>query len=47
MDRGDAAVGQLRCHPAPAAMPLAEYGDSVMELAVCGLEFKTLDPYRA
>ncbi|MEW1914493.1 site-specific integrase [Kitasatospora sp. NPDC085895] len=33
--------------PATATMPLAEYGDSVMELALRGLESKTLDPYRA
>ncbi|PBC77111.1 phage integrase family protein [Streptomyces sp. TLI_235] len=33
--------------PATATMPLAEYGDSVMELALRGLESTTLDPYLA
>jgi integrase len=33
--------------PAAATMPLAQYGDGVMPLALRGLEKKTLDPYRA
>ncbi|WP_354642895.1 site-specific integrase [Kitasatospora camelliae] len=33
--------------PATATLPLSEYGDSVMDLALRGLEAKTLDPYRA
>ncbi|MGY3339938.1 hypothetical protein ACVW0K_006037 [Streptomyces filamentosus] len=28
-------------------MPLADYGNANMELALCGLELKTLDPYLA
>jgi hypothetical protein len=34
-------------HPDRATMPLAEYGESVMSLALRGLEPKTLDPYLA
>jgi integrase len=33
--------------PTAATMPLAQYGDSVMTLALRGLEKKTLDPYLA
>ncbi|MFD7986857.1 tyrosine recombinase XerC [Kitasatospora indigofera] len=33
--------------PGTATMPLTEYGESVMDLALRGLESKTLDPYRA
>lgn len=33
--------------PAVATMTLAEYGDAVWDLAMRGLESKTLDPYRA
>jgi hypothetical protein len=33
--------------PVTATMTLAEYGESVMELATRGLEPKTLDPYMA
>lgn len=33
--------------PTQATMRLAEYGDAVMQLALRGLEAKTLDPYRA
>ncbi|MFI0454136.1 tyrosine-type recombinase/integrase [Actinomadura sp. 6N118] len=33
--------------PATATMVLVEYGDSVMDLAMRGLESKTLDPYMA
>ena len=33
--------------PVTATMTLAEYGESVMDLATRGLEPKTLDPYRA
>jgi integrase len=34
-------------HPETATMTLAEYGNSVMPLAMRGLEAKTLDPYLA
>ena len=33
--------------PETATMPLAAYGESVMHLAMRGLEPKTLDPYMA
>jgi integrase len=40
-------VAQAGINPETASMTLAIYGHSVMPLALCGLEGKTLDPYLA
>jgi hypothetical protein len=40
-------LAQAGVHPETATMPLASYGESVMHLAMRGLEPKTLDPYLA
>lgn len=38
-------LASIGVHPETATMPLALYGDSVMDMAMRGLEPKTLDPY--
>ena len=40
-------IAQAGIDPETASMTLAIYGDSVMRLALRGLEGKTLDPYLA
>jgi hypothetical protein len=40
-------IAQAGIDPETASMTLAIYGDSVMPLALRGLERKTLDPYLA
>ncbi|MFE2864859.1 tyrosine-type recombinase/integrase [Embleya sp. NPDC059259] len=52
-DEAEAWIDRLRklaaagVDPAMAVMPLAEYGDLVMDMAMRGLERKTTDPYLA
>jgi integrase len=46
IDRMD-HLAQAGLHPETATLPLAKYGESVMHLAMRGLEPKSLDPYLA
>lgn len=43
--QGIVEAAQAGLSPSPATMKLAEYGEANMDLALRGLELKTLDPY--